>query len=170
MTMRTRLALGLAGGFWGSRSVATAEKYSLTAGDFVGATAQELDEFIVPGDDNPEQRPRHPITWDDWLRRARRAVNIWALVYGEEWRGPLGKCLADLEQIQEDHPTVFPREVVMDIWEELHWRFWEEIRLSMLRSESWIRGRMPYTRCLDLGDAWTTPDGWIENRNLGVRL
>ena len=117
--MRNRLALGVAGGYWGGRTVTSAEAWALTAADFPGATTQQLDEFFVPSDDTMEPKPRPPVTWDDWLRRTRRSANIWSLVYGEEWRAPLSKCLADLEAMHEDHPTVFPKDVIMDLWEEL---------------------------------------------------
>ena len=129
--MRTRMALGFAGGYWGGRSVAQAEGYAMTAGDFPAATTQELDEFMVPSGDTPEAKPRPPATWDDWLRRVRRAVNLWALVYGEEWRPVMTQCATKLEQMHDDHPTTFPREVIKDIWEELCWRFWEELRETL---------------------------------------
>ena len=129
--MRTRTALGFAGGYWGGRTAAQAEGYALTAGDFPAATTQELDEFMVPSGDTPEARPRPPATWDDWLRRVRRIVNLWVLVYGEEWRAVMAQCTADLERLHEEHPTTFPREVIKDIWEELCWRFWEELRETL---------------------------------------
>jgi hypothetical protein len=74
--MRTRTALGFAGGYWGGRTAAHAESYALTVADFPAATTQELDEFMVPSSDTPETRPRPPATWDDWLRRVRRIVNL----------------------------------------------------------------------------------------------
>ena len=46
--MRNRLALGIAGGFWGGRSAAGLEAHSIAAADFTQAIAQELDEFLVP--------------------------------------------------------------------------------------------------------------------------
>jgi hypothetical protein len=117
--MRTRVALGFAGSFWGGRTAQVAEKYALSAADFPAATTQELDEFVVPSDDTPEVRPRPPATWDDWLRRTRCIVNLWALVYGEEWRPVMSQCANDLERLHEDHPTVFPKDIIMDVWEEL---------------------------------------------------
>lgn len=78
--MRNRIAHGVAGGYWSGRSVANAEKYSLTAGDFVAGSAQELDEFVVPQDVAIDPQPRAPATWDEWLRRARQGISVWALV------------------------------------------------------------------------------------------
>ena len=46
--MRTRIALGFAGGFWGGRNVQVSEKYALTAADFPGSTTQELDDLWLP--------------------------------------------------------------------------------------------------------------------------
>ena len=40
----------------------------------------------------------------------------------------MAECLDKLEQMQEKNPTVFPKLVIQDLWEELHWRFWEELR------------------------------------------
>ena len=114
LPMRNRLAHGLAGGYWGGRNVGVCEKWSLTAADFPGATTQELDDHLVPQDDTLEARPRNPATWDDWLRRARRGINVWSLVYGEEWRRPLTACLEGLERLHEEHPTVFPQYVIQD--------------------------------------------------------
>eukprot|EP00972_Heterocapsa_arctica_P063249 9330818-Heterocapsa_arctica.AAC.1 len=33
--------------------------------------------------------------------------------------------------MQEEHPTAFPRAAVQDFWEELHWRFWEELKETL---------------------------------------
>ena len=41
------------------------------------------------------------------------------------------QCAADLERLHDEHPTTFPREVLKDIWEELCWRFWEELRETL---------------------------------------
>jgi len=155
--MRNRLALGIAGGDWGGRSLAGADKHSLTAGDFPHHTAQELDDYVVATDDTPEPRPRLPATWGDWLRRTKREANIFALVYGEEWRTPLGECLRILEGMNDDSPDVFPREVVKDIWEELMWRFWEELK-EVLRQLKQQMGR-ENVRTRDLALFALTPDG-----------
>jgi len=136
--MRNRIAIGLAGGYWGGRTLQGAEKHCLTASDFTAHTAQELDEFTVPSDDAAEQRPRPPATWDDWLRRVKRAIGIWALVYGEEWRPQLTACIDGLERLGDEHPTIFPREALKDIWEELAWRFWEELKEVLRRLKQHI--------------------------------
>ena len=46
-------------------------------------------------------------------------------------------CLEELAALQEEQPTMLPRQVAQDIWEELHWRFWEEVReaLRQMRRE-----------------------------------
>ena len=58
-------------------------------------------------------------------------MNLWALVYGEEWRPVMTQCAADLEKLHDDHPTVFPKEIIKNMWEELCWRFWEELRETL---------------------------------------
>ena len=40
-------------------------------------------------------------------------------------------CLEGLERLHDDHPTVFPKPIIQDTWEELHWRFWEELKEVM---------------------------------------
>ena len=40
-------------------------------------------------------------------------------------------CLEGLERLHDDHPTVFPQPIIQDTWEELHWRFWEELKEVM---------------------------------------
>jgi len=135
--MRNRLASGLASAAWGGRSVQTLEPHALGAADFTSTTAQEMDEFVVPTNDTAEARPRPAATWDEWLRRARRGVNVFAMVYGEEHRPKMMACLEELAALQEEQPTMLPKQVAQDIWEELHWRFWEEVReaLRQMRRE-----------------------------------
>ena len=121
--MKNRLALGLAGAYWGGRSVGAVEPHCLSVADFPAVSAHELDDYVVPTSETMEGKPKFPPTWDDWLRRARRGINAFALIYGEAHRGRLSTCLDELERMQEENPTMLPRPVVHDIWEELHWRF-----------------------------------------------
>ena len=80
------------------------------------------------------------------MRRVRRAVNLWALVYGEEWRPFMTQCATKLEQMHDDHPTPFPREVIKDIWEELCWRFWEELRETLRALRQTVRAKARHRR------------------------
>ncbi len=93
--------------------------------NLLAPNTQEVDEFALPSDDAPEPRPRPPAAWDGWLRRTRRIVNLWALVYDDEWCLGMSQRVASLERLHEDHPTVFPDELIMDVREEFCWRFLE---------------------------------------------
>ena len=152
-----RLALSLAGGYWGGRTEEKAGPYDLLVTDFVPTTAQELDEFIVPTDDHVGDRPKVPAVWEDWLKRARRAAAIWALVYGEEWREPLMNLVTDLEKLADEHPTVFPQRELRNLMAELMWRFWEELRETLRRLKQEI-GRDQVKRS-DLIAYALMPDG-----------
>ena len=90
----TRLAIGLAGPYWG-----TQEKYALSASDFVPCTDAELDQFAIEsrtGKPTNEQRPAAPTRYEDWLSRAKRQNDIWALVYGSEWKAVRDPALSQV--------------------------------------------------------------------------
>mgnify|MGYP007105117550 CR=1 FL=1 len=79
-----RLAVGLAGPFWG-----TQEKHALSAADFIPCSDAELDQHAVEcrtGKPVNEQRPPAPTRYEDWANRVRRQTDVWALVYGKEWK------------------------------------------------------------------------------------
>lgn len=123
--MSSRLAVGLAGPFWGSQ-----EKYCLTAADFVQYTDAELDAFSLERSNKPgtEQRPAPPTKIEEWCARARRQNQVWKLVYGEEWSDVREHAVETLAIWHQETPHKWPLQVVMDTWEELHWRFLEEIK------------------------------------------
>ena len=132
----TRLAVGLAGPYWG-----TQDKHALTASDFVAHTDAELDAFVQelrtnkPGHD---QRPAPPNKIEDWEARVRRQNDVWALVYGMEWKPVRNHALALLLEWHQAEPHKWPLSVVSEIWEELHWRFLEELKetLRLLKKEA----------------------------------
>ena len=132
----SRLAIGLAGPYWG-----TQDKHSLTAADFVAHTDAELDAFVQelrtskPGHD---QRPPPPNKIEDWEARVRRQNDVWALVYGAEWKPVRSHALTLLLEWHQSEPHKWPLSVVSEIWEELHWRFFEELKevLRLLKKEA----------------------------------
>ena len=134
----TRLAVGLAGPHWG-----TQEKHALSAADFVPCTDAELDQHAVdsrtgkPGND---QRPTMPHRFEDWQQRVRRQNDIWALVYGKEWRGVRDHALETLSNWHQQAPHKWPLQVLMDVWEELHWRFVEELKTELRKLKA-LSGR-----------------------------
>ena len=131
-----RLAIGLAGPYWG-----TQEKHALNAADFVPHTDAELDAFVQeirsnkPGAD---QRPAPPTKLEDWEGRVRRQTDVWALVYGEEWKPVKSHALELLLEWHQAEPHKWPLSVLMEVWEELHWRFLEELKeiLRLLKKEA----------------------------------
>ena len=122
----TRLAVGLAGPYWG-----TQEKHALMVADFVARADAELDAFVQelrtnrPGHD---QRPAPPNKIEDWEARVRRQNDVWSLVYGAEWKPVRSHALSLLLDWHQAEPHKWPLSVVSEIWEELHWRFFEELK------------------------------------------
>eukprot|EP00971_Amphidinium_carterae_P156250 3097823-Amphidinium_carterae.2 len=136
-TMRNRVAIGIASVSWGGRSHTLIEPHCLGASDFPSYTMQELDEYLVPTGDAVEQRPKQPPTWESWLRCARRQATTFSLVYGTPWKGIMVNALDQLEGLHESQPSMWPREQVYSLWEELGWRLLEEmreLRRQMLRA------------------------------------
>lgn len=123
--MTQRLAVGLAGGFWGVH-----ERHCLGASEFVAYTDAELDAFSSEAKNQrtQEQRPQNPQRLDEWIVRVKRQTDVWCLVYGEEWRGVKTNAMDLLAEWHMAMPHKWPLTVVMDIWEELHWRFIEEMK------------------------------------------
>ena len=126
----TRLAIGIAGPYWGAH-----EKHTLSATDFIHYSDAELDAFTLEkqAKSGSEQRPAQPTRIEDWESRARRQNEIWKLVYGSEWGEVREFALATLVQWHHGSPHQWPLNVIMDVWEELHWRFFEELK-DVLRS------------------------------------
>ena len=133
-----RLAVGLAGPFWG-----TQEKHALSAADFVPCSDAELDQHAVEcrtGKPVNEQRPPAPTRYEDWANRVKRQTDIWALVYGKEWRAVKEHAAQTLGEWHLGAPHRWPLQIVCDVWEELHWRFIEELKTE-LRKIKGISGR-----------------------------
>ena len=166
--MKNRLAIGLSGGYWGGRGAGSIEAHSLSAADFESYTAAQLDDFRLPQEGNVEPKPRYPPTWDNWLKQARRGINIWCLVYGEQYREEMTACLAGLERMHEAEPNRFPREQVKNFWEELHWRFWEELRETLRELKRRMGQDLP--RREDIRHFALTPDArgvpWLRLPNV----
>ena len=134
--MTPRLAIGLAGPYWG-----TQDRYSLGAADFIQYTDAELDAYASEAR-NPkqgqEQRPAQPQRLDDWEARVRRQTDTWCLIYGEEWREVRVHAASLLAEWHQKAPHKWPLHVVQEVWEELHWRFFEELKelLRQLKVEA----------------------------------
>ena len=123
--MTGRLAVGIAGAHWG-----THERFCISVADFLTYTDAELDAFAseAKGGKVSDQRPAQPQRLDDWLARTKRQTDTWCLVYGTEWREVRNNAMEKLAEWHLAQPHKWPLNVVMDIWEELHWRIGEEFR------------------------------------------
>jgi len=134
----TRLAIGIAGPFWG-----TQETYALSAADFVACSDAELDNFALEsrtGKAIKEQRPAMPTRIEEWLNRVKRQNDIWALVFGKEWK-PVRDHAADLlGSWHTQAPHKCPLQVIIDVWEELHWKFVEELKAELRKIKA-LSGR-----------------------------
>ena len=53
---------------------------------------------------------------------------MWCLVYGAEWKEVREHALETLAEWHQECPHKWPLNVVMDAWEELRWRFLEEVK------------------------------------------
>ena len=172
----SRLAIGLAGPYWGAH-----EKHTLSAADFIHYSDAELDAFTLDkqAKSGNEQRPAQPTRVEDWESRVRRQNEIWKLVYGAEWGEVREFALTTLVQWHHGSPHQWPLNVIMDVWEELHWRFFEELKevLRALKKEAKRETlSLQEIRFYALlpgpdGQAWlslpstfdvTNPDGWFK--------
>ena len=140
--MTSRLAIGLAGPYWG-----TQEKHALSVSDFVTHTDAELDAYAwetgkVKG--QVEARPAMPTRLEEWESRVRRHIDMWCLAYGEEWRTVKTKAAKLLATWHSSAPHQWPLTILMDCWEELHWRFAEELK-EVLRTLKRDAGRETMT-------------------------
>jgi len=175
--MTTRLAVGLAGPFWGSQ-----EKYCLGAADFIQYADAELDAFAMEKNTKGavEQRPASPTKLEDWTARVKRQNEVWRLLYGEEWRDVREHAADTLAGWHQDCPHKWPLTIVMDAWEELHWRFLEEIKelirdiKKMAKRESLSLQELRFYALLPGpdGQAWLklpntfdikNPEGWFKS-------
>ena len=129
-----RLAIGLAGPYWG-----TQEKFSLSAADFTPCTDAELDQYAIDartGKAVSDQRPAAPTRYEDWSNRVQRQNSVWALVYGKEWTGVRTHAAETLGNWHLQAPHKWPLQVLADVWEELHWRFFEELKSELRKIKS----------------------------------
>ena len=94
-------------------------------------TDAELDAFASEArhlKGQGEQRPAPPTRLDEWIARVKRQNQVWALTYGMEWLEVREHALDLLAGWHQELPHKWPLQIVMDAWEELHWRFMEEMK------------------------------------------
>lgn len=140
--MTQRLAIALAGPYWG-----THEKHAIGVADFISFTDAELDAYAWETSRpkaTSETRPAPPTRLEEWEARVRKHIDMWCLVYGEEWRSVKTRAAHLLSTWHTGAPHQWPLTVMMDCWEELHWRFIEELK-DVLRRLKQDAGRESMT-------------------------
>ena len=151
-----RLAIGVAGPYWGLQ-----DKHCLSVADFVGYTDAELDLYVTEartGKAQHDGRPAQPTKFEEWLGRARRENDIWCLLYGKEWRAVKGHALGLVEEWHVGAPHRWPLAVISEVWEELHWRFGEELKEELRkRSRRSRAGRLCRSAILSSTPSCQTP-------------
>ena len=102
-----------------------------SAADFVQVMDAELDAFASESrttKQQGEQHPAPPVRLDDWVSRVTRQNQVWALTYGMEFLEVRQHALELMSGWRQELPHKWPLQIVMDAWEELHWRFIEEMK------------------------------------------
>ncbi|CAK0902505.1 unnamed protein product, partial [Prorocentrum cordatum] len=173
----SRLALGLAGLYFGARDQHSLLPHYLSVADFPKHSQEEHDNHVVPQDDRLEARPRAPATLAQWVKQAQNHARCFALIYGWEHYQERADAIEKLEKLAEEDSDVFPRERIYGWFEELNWRWREDLKdvhrqLLRISGKEWLRKeqlefmaltpdsdgnpllRMPTCFKLDLEDAW----------------
>jgi hypothetical protein len=125
--INVRIAYGFASGNLGGRDIDTMPEWSLSAADFWPATQEVFDDFVPSADHKREKRPRYPQTMAQWAKCADNEIRAFALVYGSDHAAERLEVRQRLERLHEENHHEWPREEVWVLWEELTWRWWEEI-------------------------------------------
>ena len=99
---------------------------------------------VRTGKQSAEQRPPMPTRYEDWLSRVKRQTDIWALVYGAEWRGVREHAAEVLGEWHQGSPHKWPIQIICEVWKEIHWRFVEELK-NELRKIKKLSGRESLT-------------------------
>ena len=86
----------------------------------------------------PSFRSQPPNKIEDFEARARRQNEVWTLVYEAEWKPVRSHALDLLLEWHQAEPHKWPLTVMAEIWEELRWRFLEELKeiLRQLKKEA----------------------------------
>ena len=169
-----RIAYAIAGGFWGGRDLERMAKWSLGASDFPRTTREEFERFIPHSDPAyMEKRPAWTKILAVWTDQAHRSITTFCLFYGQDHERERRGALRRLVQLNLDDPNQWTEGDLFAIWEELHWDWWDGIRLIAQRALHDLRNQNPTeeefrlwrgreasrdSRCPS-PSSWTTPTG-----------
>ena len=108
-----------------------APEWSGTAADFVKCTEETFDEWIPPTDNKREARPAPPSTIPTWTQRTTNQILAWSLIMGREHAEERTKARDLLLALNERKPHRYTPEWVFNTWEELWWRWGEELKICL---------------------------------------
>eukprot|EP00971_Amphidinium_carterae_P242230 4809862-Amphidinium_carterae.1 len=128
-----RILLGLAKLEWGGRDHRNLTSSALSVADFPTSRCEDLEQYVPPEDLKPEHRPRDPPTYLSWARQARNSIRAFACVYGTEHEEERSHALENLCRKHEQDDHKYPLDFVRGAWEELVWRWFEELKEELRR-------------------------------------
>lgn len=105
------------------------------------APQETLDNFAPSADHKRERRPRTPHTMAQWATCADNQARAFTLLYRAEHTPERASLVA----MNESNHHEWPREAVVDLWEEFNWRWWEELKQNY-RSFLRATGSEAFTR------------------------
>ena len=105
--------------------------WPLGAADFPKCDQETIDDFVPPSDNKREKRPRAPQTVTMCSRCVDNHVKAFSLVYGREHENERTAAKKRFEWEHENNKHEFPCEEVFNIWEELNWAWWEDLKQTL---------------------------------------
>ena len=126
-----RLRYAIAAGLWGGRTVDSASTLSLLTQEFPLVDEETADAHLPAHDHRIATRTGGLLTLDDWVQNSSRAIKVFALVYGRDHAGERTHARDSLARLRENQPHVYTLAWLYNVWEELNWRWWEELKLTL---------------------------------------
>ena len=120
-----------------------ADPDSLTVADFAVKEEGSLPPLYAVEGHRREPPPAAPTELRAWAEAAQTQVQVFALMYGKEHSATRTNALRHLLKEHRDHPDYLSLADLMDVWEELTWRWWEELRRELATMEAEL-GQPPY--------------------------
>ena len=127
--VNNRIAYGLAACEFGGRTHSDMPAYSLSVADFTFTTRNQFWDHRVPTGDTLEPRPRAPLDILSWAEQAKIQTQVVCLTYGKEHGPGRYNCIEVFVAQNRAEPDIYTFWNVQAWWEELNFRFWEEIRV-----------------------------------------
>ena len=87
-----------------------------------------FDDYVPSAEYKIENRPRLPVDMLKWAKQARNGLWVFCCAYGEEHWEERAEALDTLLRRNEEEPKKYTDEFVKNAWEELHSRWWEELK------------------------------------------